>query len=355
MTFVTFDVRTVSRTYSVVVGQNLLKRVGEFITDSTDRVFVLTDDVLSEIHLEPLLRGLEKANTESVIKILESGESIKSLETAGEIYDFLVENIASRSDTVLGLGGGVIGDLAGFVASTFKRGMRFVQVPTTLLAQVDSAVGGKTGVNLASGKNLVGTFYQPHVVIADVCVLETLPNEDFIGGLAEAIKYGVIMDRELLDLLVAKKHDILRREPDILALIVEKCLRNKAKVVEKDEREEGGKREVLNYGHTIGHAIETCSGHTVPHGLAVAMGMVEEARYAARMGLLDNDSLESLISIIAMFGLPTDIPTTIDVDEMEAVMRQDKKVRRGQLTLPVLVELGRTVMKMVDSLQYVNP
>ncbi|MFW9798973.1 MAG: 3-dehydroquinate synthase [Candidatus Thorarchaeota archaeon] len=347
--YVSFEVKTQTRRYPVCVGQDLLGEVGHHIGGVADRVFVITDDVISEIHLNPLLNGLNGSDIEAITKILPAGESIKTLETTGALYDFLTENLASRSDTVIALGGGVIGDIAGFVASTYKRGTRLIQVPTTLLAQVDSALGGKTAVNLPDGKNLVGSFYQPHAVVADVCTLTTLSTNEFTAGLSEVIKYGVIMDSELLDILVNSKDEILNRVPGTLALIVERCLRNKARVVEEDEREEGRKREILNFGHTIGHAIEICSDHTVRHGQAVAMGMVEEARLAERMGLLDSESSELLVSMLSMFGLPTEIPSSIDVKELDEIMQQDKKVRHGQLILPVLVELGRTEIKVVES------
>ncbi len=346
---VSFEVKTQTRRYPVYVGQDLLGEVGRHIGDITDRAFVITDEIVSKIHLDPLLNGFNDSSIEAITKILPAGESIKTLETTGVLYEFLSENLASRSDTVLALGGGVIGDLAGFVASTYKRGTCLIQVPTTLLAQVDSALGGKTAVNLPDGKNLVGTFYQPHALIADVSTLMTLSAKEFTAGLSEVIKYGVIMDPELLDILVKSKDEILSRSPDTVALIVERCLRNKARVVEQDEREEGRRREILNFGHTIGHAIEICSDHNVLHGQAVAMGMVEEARLAERMGLLESQSSEQLVSILSMFGLPTEIPSSMDVTELDEVMRQDKKVRHGQLILPVLVELGRTEIKAVES------
>jgi 3-dehydroquinate synthase len=346
---VSFVVKTNSRDYPVCVGANLLSSVGESFSETAARVFVVTDEEIAKIHLNVLTNGLNKSGIEVITKILPVGEGVKSLSTAEELYNFLLENQASRSDIMIALGGGVVGDLVGFVASTYKRGMRLIQAPTTLLAQVDSALGGKTGVNLAAGKNLVGTFYQPIAVVADVSVLKTMPEADFSSGLAEVIKYGAIMDKRLLSLLKNNRDEILRREPDILSRIVERCLRNKARVVEEDEREEEGKREVLNYGHTIGHAIETCSKHRISHGHAVAIGMVEEARFAVREGLLDNKSLQSLISLLSLFGLPASIPEDFALEEFENVIRQDKKVRQGQILLPVLIALGQTEMKALDT------
>ncbi|MFW9864450.1 MAG: 3-dehydroquinate synthase, partial [Candidatus Thorarchaeota archaeon] len=277
---VSFVVKTNSREYPVCVGQNILPQVGDSVSDTADRVIIVTDEGVSNIYLDMIIKGLSNSGVEAITKVLPSGESIKSLASTEELYHFLLDRHASRSDTILALGGGVIGDLAGFVASTYKRGMGLIQAPTTLLAQVDSALGGKTGVNLKDGKNLVGTFYQPNAVIADVSVLDSLHADDFASGLGEVIKYGAIMDRELLDLLMDNRDGILAREPNIMSQIVERCLRNKARVVEEDEREEKRRREILNFGHTIGHAIETCSRHNIPHGHAVAIGMVEEARFA---------------------------------------------------------------------------
>jgi 3-dehydroquinate synthase len=345
---VSFVAKTNSRNYPVCVGENILQNIGESFSETTDRVFVVTDDAVPKIYLDSLASGLGNSGIETIAKVLPSGEDIKSLSTAEELYNFLLEHHGTRSDLILALGGGVIGDLAGFVASTYKRGMGLIQAPTTLLAQVDSALGGKTGVNMPDGKNLVGTFYQPHAVVADVSVLESLPEDDFASGLGEVVKYGAIMDKELLEILIDNRNEILRRDPEILSRVVERCLRNKARIVEEDEREEERKREVLNFGHTIGHAIETCSMHKVPHGQAVAIGMVEEARFAVREGFLDDQSLQSLISILLMFGLPTSIPADVNVKEFEDVILQDKKMRQGQLLLPILIELGRTELKTVD-------
>jgi 3-dehydroquinate synthase len=344
---VTFEVKTKSRNYPVYVGEGLMNEAGSYIPGLVERAFVITDEVLSRLYLKPLLDSLEKIHVDTIIKILPGGESTKTLENAAALYDHLAAHLASRSDVVIALGGGVIGDFAGFAASTFKRGMSFVQVPTTLLAQADSSVGGKTAVNLHFGKNLVGTFYQPHAVIADVTTLKTLPDDEFTAGLAEVIKYGAIMDCSFLTILNDNRDAILAREPAILTTLIERCLRHKASIIENDEREEKGKREILNFGHTIGHAIETCSGHRILHGFAVSIGMVQEARYALKKGILDDQSLESLISILSMFGLPTEIPTYMNTRELNAVIRQDKKVRNGWLMLPMLASIGKIELTAV--------
>jgi 3-dehydroquinate synthase len=349
-----FTVNAPSRIYPVIIGQNILKGIGELLDESTSRVFVITDDVISELYLENLLSGLKVSNIETITYVLDAGETSKTLSTAETLYNFLLENHASRSDTILALGGGVIGDVAGFVASTFKRGLRLVHVPTTLLAQVDSTLGGKTGVNLSHGKNLVGTFYQPHAVIVDVLTLNSLSFGEFSAGLAEVIKYGVAMDKELFQILIDRKNEILRRDPDTISDIIERSLGNKTRVVEEDETEERGRREVLNFGHTVGHAIETCSNHSITHGQAVAIGMVEEARIAVRGGHLGKPTLESLIMVLTMFGLPTEIPSGLNIQRLNSTMQQDKKVRNGQLTIPMLVGLGETEMMVVSNLDLIE-
>jgi 3-dehydroquinate synthase len=328
--------------------------VGDLLAPIGERAFILTDSTVAEILLEPLLHALSRGRIESTSSVLSPGESTKTLEVAGEIYRFLAENCVERSDVIIALGGGVIGDLAGFVASTFKRGMRLVQIPTTLLSQVDSALGGKTGLNLEYGKNLVGTYYQPHAIVADVCFLETLPEEQFKSGLAEIIKYALSMDNGLTDILLSNQKEILSREPEIMALIVERCLRNKARVVEKDEREEKNHRQILNYGHTIGHAVEVCLGYSLPHGLAVSIGIAEEARCAARLGLLDTESVETVIDILSAFDLPASIPQKVTREKMVQVLQQDKKMCRGMVMLPLLVELGRTKMTTINPEQILN-
>jgi 3-dehydroquinate synthase len=350
MKYSRFEVNAQSRDYSVYVGQKLLNEVGEFLAGSTERAFVISDEGVPKIYSRLLIQGLEAAGIETKIIILQSGEFLKTLDSVKTLYKFLAENLASRSDTIIALGGGVIGDIAGFVASTFKRGMKLVQLPTTLLSQVDSALGGKTGVNLVEGKNLIGTFYQPNAIIVDVSTLKTLPSSEFVAGLAEVIKYGVIMDDELVQILIDRRDEIISKDLDTISGLVERSLKNKKRIVEEDETEERGRREILNFGHTIGHAIETCSNHSILHGQAVAIGMVEEARLAVRKGYLNKPALESLIQVLSLFGLPTEIPDEIDINKLNAVMRQDKKVRNGQLTIPMLVGLGRTEMMVVSNL-----
>ena len=344
-----FHVRTNNRAYPVHVGRNLIAELNQIIKIPAGKIFIITDEIVSKSYLEPVLESLTDTGAEILPKVLPSGESTKTLESAQEIYRFLGENLASKSDKIIALGGGVIGDLSGFVASTFKRGMNLAQVPTTLLAQVDSALGGKTGVNLEWGKNLVGTFYQPHTIVADVLTLRTLTQRQLMVGLAEVIKYGVIMDSNLLEVLKEQKDEILNRKPAVLEKIVKRCLMLKARVVADDEHEQGY-RKILNFGHTVGHAIETASELSISHGEAVSIGMVEEARYALKLGMLHESSLELLELLLSDYGLPTEIPSYLTMDEIDNVMKHDKKIRHGKLTLPLLVELGRVQMKIVDGM-----
>lgn len=344
-----FHTRMKSREYPVYVGAGFLRRLHQILGQEMDRAFIVTDDIISKIHLKPVLESLRNLDIEFSTKILPPGESTKSLDRAQDLYRFLAENLASRSDTVLALGGGVIGDLAGFVASTYKRGMKLVQVPTTLLAQVDACLGGKTGVNLEWGKNLVGTFYQPHGIIADVDTLRTLSDDHYATGLAEVIKYGMIMDAKLFRLLVEKRNEIIQRNAETVTTIVERCLRNKARIVAQDVTDHGT-RLILNFGHTVGHAIETCSNHSISHGEAVAIGMLEEARHAVNTDALDNQFLEELESLLCSFDLPTAIPSSLSKEDLKDAMKQDKKVRHGGLLLPVPVGLGKVEMKVVEGI-----
>ncbi len=343
-----FEIKTKSKIYQVYIGESLLTNIVDFLDDKPKRVFVITDETVAKLYLETLTQSLKESGVETISEILADGESTKTLDTVFNLYNFLLENEASRSDMIIAFGGGVIGDITGFVASTFKRGLNFLQIPTTLLAQVDSAVGGKTGVNLNGGKNLIGTFYQPSAVIVDVTVLKTLSETDFITGLAEVIKYGVIMDSELLQILIEERNEIVNRESESIIKIVERSLKNKAHIVGLDEREEYGIREILNFGHTIGHAIESSSSYDIVHGQAVAIGMVEEARFSVDMDLLDIQSFETIVSILESYHLPTSIPDDMKFQQLREIVKHDKKIREGVLRIPILVELGKVEMKSIE-------
>jgi 3-dehydroquinate synthase len=259
---------------------------------------------------------------------------------AAELWEQMLEQGTDRKSVVVAVGGGVVGDLAGFVAATFARGLRFVQVPTTLLAQVDSSVGGKVGINLSGGKNMVGAFWQPRGVVIDVDTLDTLPEREYRAGLAEVVKYGVIQDAEFFAFLEASIALINDRDRPTLTRIIERCCRLKADVVEQDEREETGVRAILNYGHTFCHALETATGYEqLLHGEGVAIGMICAARLAQRMGRVDAEFTSRLCDLLAALNLPLTVPE-VDHEELVELMYRDKKVDRGKLRFVLPTRMG---------------
>ncbi len=273
----------------------------------------------------------------AIIEVPE-GEEQKSLETAGRLYDELSRLHVERLTPVLALGGGVIGDLAGFVAATYLRGLPLVQVPTTLLAQVDSSIGGKVAVDQGQLKNKIGAFYQPGLTISDISTLKTLPPRALSTGLAEVIKHAVIWDKEFFTYLEEKLDKIKSFDEPVLERVVSRSAEIKAEVVEKDERDLG-LRNVLNYGHTVGHAIETVSGFRVWHGEAVAMGMLAAGRISARLGVLDGDELARLESLITRAGLPAKMPE-LETERVIQAMRHDKKISGGKMKFVLLKSIG---------------
>jgi 3-dehydroquinate synthase len=301
---------------------------------------IITDANVDDIYTEPVADSLVEAGAEVDILSVEAGEQSKAPEVAAELWEQMLDQGADRKSVVVALGGGVVGDLAGFVAATFARGLRFVQVPTTLLAQVDSSVGGKVGVNLPGGKNMVGAFWQPRGVVIDVDVLDTLPQREYRAGLAEVVKYGVIQDAEFFAFLEANVEPINSRDHAVLTRIIERCCRLKADVVEQDEREESGLRAILNYGHTFGHAFEAATGYEqLLHGEGVAMGMMCAARLAQRIGRVDAAFVERQRALLEAFGLPLTVPE-VAPDELIELMYRDKKVDRGKLRFVLPSRIG---------------
>jgi 3-dehydroquinate synthase len=304
---------------------------------------IVTDSHLADLAIpSPYQAALTALGIEAATVVMPPGESTKSLDQASRLYDELVSGHADRHTLIVALGGGVIGDLAGFVAATFARGLPLIMVPTTLLAQVDSSVGGKVGINHPAAKNSIGAFHQPAGVWIDTETLRTLPARELRAGLAEVVKYGVILDSEFfaglerdVDLILAQDGQALRR------IIVESC-RKKAAVVSEDEREETGLRAILNFGHTIGHAIEAVAGYDGPfrHGEAVAIGMVAEARLAVRLGWIGTDAVERLVGLLERFGLPTSA-AGLDIDRLIAAMSRDKKNRSGKVRFVLPRSIGR--------------
>jgi 3-dehydroquinate synthase len=345
----TLRVNLKGRAYDIFVGSNLLGRCSEMIQPLTlgRRLGLVTHPALAETHgYAPAVESsLRKAGHEVSLVTVPPGEESKSLDQAARLCRDLVQAGLDRGSAILALGGGVVGDLAGFVAATLFRGIAFVNLPTTLLAQVDSSIGGKTGVNLPEGKNLVGTFYQPRAVVADVLTLRTLPAREFRSGLAEVVKHAMIADPELFGTLEDCTERILERDPQTLQTIVARNCAIKAKVVEQDERE-AGVRAILNFGHTIGHAVEAASGYgSVTHGEAVAYGMLVATALSVRRGLCPRRDAERLRALLRRFGL---IPASHPSPELlETYIVRDKKARDGVLQFVLTPGVGGATLAPV--------
>jgi 3-dehydroquinate synthase len=334
-------VNLAERSYDIVVTSNDLAGVGAFARQRAggSLAFLVTDERVGQ-QARATWAALEKSGFRTTMEILPSGEGQKALGVASHLYDRLIDVQTDRKTLIVAVGGGVIGDLAGFVAATFARGLPLLMVPTTLLAMVDSSVGGKVGVNHPRAKNMIGAFHQPVGVWIDTATLNTLPDRDYRSGLAEVVKYGVILDAELFTYLEANADAVLARRPDVIRHIVTRCCRLKADVVEKDEREETGFRAVLNYGHTFAHAFETAAGYGGwLHGEAVAAGMVCASRLAERRRLIFADITQRQINLLTRFHLPTE-PQTWPIADLLATMRSDKKALGGKMRFILPRRLG---------------
>jgi 3-dehydroquinate synthase len=336
------------RSYEVRVGAGLLARLGGWVWEAApaQMAAVLADTSAARLFGDKVAGSLETAGFKPVVLSFPSGEESKSLEQAGRLFDALFEHPFERASPFVALGGGVAGDLAGFVAGTFKRGVPFIQVPTTLLAQVDAAVGGKTAVNHKAGKNLIGVVHQPSLVVADVLTLRSLPAEQFAAGLAEVVKHALIRDAALFDRLERDAERILDRGstgwPELMTELVAWNCAVKARVVEADETE-AELRGILNYGHTVGHALEAVLGYgSILHGQAVSIGMTAAAKLAAARGLIDAALVDRQRRLLARFGLPTQMPP-LDAEAALEAVRQDKKARGGKVRFVLLAGAGRTV------------
>lgn len=339
MPLTSVDVDLGERSYPIRVGRGLLRAPGGLAPwIGGDSALVVTNETVAPLYLERV-RAAVGDGVRVLECVLPDGERHKDLGTLARVLDTAVDGRLDRDTTVIALGGGVIGDMAGFAAAVYQRGVALVQVPTTLLAQVDSSVGGKTGVNHPRGKNMIGAFHQPRCVVADTETLDTLDDRQLRAGLAEVIKYGLIGDRPLFEWLEAKLDSILAREPGALAWAIEQSCRDKAAVVAADEHEHGT-RALLNLGHTFGHAIETATGYdTWLHGEAIAAGMCMAARLSERLGLLAGAERARVEAIFAAASLPTR-PPAIEATRMHALMAGDKKVRDGVVRLVLLDTIG---------------
>ncbi|HEV8701427.1 MAG TPA: 3-dehydroquinate synthase [Candidatus Polarisedimenticolia bacterium] len=332
--------RVADESYDVRIGRGLAPRLTVALRKRPlgQRYIIVTD---SHLHRqgESLLAAFRRRGLSADLVSFPAGEGSKSRRVRDEIEDGIIRLGAGRDTALVALGGGVVGDLVGFVAATFKRGVPCVQIPTTLLGMVDSAIGGKTGINHPAGKNLIGAFHQPAAVYIDVDYLKTLPARQYTSGLAEVIKYGVIADRGLFASLESHLDRILKREPDVMARVIEACCRIKARVVSTDPRE-SNRRKILNFGHTIGHAVETLSGFRLAHGEAVSIGMVAEARLAARARILAPAAARRIQTLCERAGLPTAIPPAFSPAALLEVARHDKKNRQGRIAYALPGRIG---------------
>jgi len=329
-----------SKEYEVLIDAGLLEQAGEYAKKlfGLGKAAIITDDIVDPLYGNLIASSLEKSGFIVVKKVFPNGETVKTPENAFEIINFLAENHFTRSDTIFALGGGTIGDLAGFAASVFLRGIKLVQLPTTLLAAVDSSVGGKTAVNLKAGKNLAGSFYQPDLVLCDINTLSSLPENIFNSGCAEVIKYGVIASKELFNSLKSGiKND--------LENIIAECVQIKSDIVSVDEHDRGI-RQLLNFGHTAGHAVELCTDFSVSHGEAVAIGMVIASKAAYKSGFCDKSVYDEIKILLEQYNLP--VSTELTAEQLIKVALSDKK-REGEFISLVLPEyIGKAVTKKIS-------
>ncbi|MDC7708050.1 3-dehydroquinate synthase [Vogesella indigofera] len=340
----TLDLVLPDTRYPIHIGQQLLGKV-ELITPhlKQPRVAIVTNTTVAALYLEPLLRSLEQAGISCLPVVLPDGEDFKTWDTLNQIFDALLSHRCERSTTLIALGGGVIGDMTGFAAACYQRGVPFIQIPTTLLAQVDSSVGGKTAINHPQGKNMIGAFYQPQAVIADMDLLDTLPERELSAGLAEIIKYGLLGDEQFLGWLEQNMPALRKRNKLALAYAVEHSCKMKADIVAQDEKEQG-MRALLNLGHTFGHAIEAGLGFgTWLHGEAVGAGMLLAAEASRQLGWLDQAQVTRVEAILQQAGLPTLAPALGTARWIE-LMGHDKKVEGGEIRFVLLQTLGHAVV-----------
>lgn len=335
------------RSYPIEIGTDLLKDVRLLSrTIRGKRLAIITNDVVAPLYLEKLTASLKQAGKQVISIVLPDGEQEKNWESLMKIFDFLMQNKCDRKTTLLALGGGVIGDMTGYAAASFMRGVPFVQMPTTLLAEVDSSVGGKTGINHPLGKNMIGAFYQPEAVLADTSTLNTLPDKELVAGLAEVIKYGAIIDAKFFDWIEGNVGKLLGRDSTALAYAIKRSCEIKADIVRQDERE-SGIRALLNFGHTFGHAIEAGLGYGKwLHGEAVGCGMVMAADLSCRMGLLDEGSRDRIRNLVGKAGLPTVAPD-LGNDRWIGLMEVDKKNVGGKIQFVLLKTMGSAFVTSV--------
>lgn len=329
-----------SHSYEIRIGAGLLAQTGAWLKEKglSGKAVIITDTTVKRLYGDALSQSLTQDGFNVTTLVVPVGEDQKSLETAGRLYYELTSSYAERTTPILALGGGVIGDLAGFVAATYLRGVPLIQMPTTLLAQIDSSIGGKVAVDHGQLKNTIGVFYQPKLVISDIDTLKTLPEAELANGLAEIIKSAVIRSRKFFASLEKSLEKVKSRDMTVLEEIVFQTATIKARIVEKDEKD-SGLRGILNYGHTIGHAIEAASSFQIRHGQAIAMGMVAAARISNKIGILDANDVARLMNLIKKAGLPAEMPS-LNIKEVIEAMKHDKKVRQDRIRFVLLKSIG---------------
>ena len=340
----TLTVNLGDRSYPIYVGAGILARAGEFLQAAglRGKVAVVSNSTVAKLYIEPVNEALTRAGFEVVTILIPDGEEHKNLDSLAMIYDRLVRARFERKSIILALGGGVVGDLAGFAAATYLRGVPYIQVPTTLLAQVDSSVGGKTAVNHRDGKNLIGAFYQPRLVLIDVEMLRSLPRRELVAGLAEVIKYGIIEDAELFSVLEDKIDRLIGLDGALLSQVIAASCAIKARVVEQDEREDDY-RAVLNFGHTVGHALEAATGYSeFLHGEAVGVGIAKATAISLRHGFCDQQTFDRIRRLIEKTGLPSDLPKDVTKESLIQGMEVDKKSAGGKIKFVMCAGIGKT-------------
>lgn len=344
------------RSYTIYISDGLLNEIGDFLVpfNLSSKNILITNPTVYGLYGHKVLNSIQSKGIHCKCLLIPDGEGYKDYFWVYHIVSEMLKEGLDRKSCLFALGGGVIGDITGFCASIFMRGIPFIQIPTTLLAQVDSSVGGKTGVNHPIGKNMIGSFHQPLGVFIDTTSLNTLPNREFIAGMSEVIKYGIIWDSDFFQYLDEYKDEILNMSPSRLSHIIRRSCEIKAEVVSRDEKEKNI-RAILNYGHTIGHALETETNYNVlKHGEAVAIGMCLEAKVSQLLGMIDNTTTKRITSLIYDYGLPTYIPVSIDVESLIRHMNKDKKSVAGNITMITPIKIGEvTITKDIDS-QYIK-
>ncbi len=337
------------RGHNIVIGYGMLPFLGRYVKEVSEgeKVGIVTNPNIGRLYGEEAVASLFKAGFSPIVVRIPDGERYKTFRQVHSIYNRLIQHRFERSSTLVALGGGVVGDITGFAAATFLRGIAYVQCPTTVVGQVDAAIGGKTGVDHPKGKNLIGAFHQPSLVFVDPATLQTLPQREFVAGLAEVIKYGVIFDPGFFDFLETHRDALLSRDRNCLTHCIKRSAEIKAAVVAADEKE-SGLRKILNYGHTVGHAIETATDYRVyKHGEAVAIGMAAAARIAHRLGLLPKEDMERQIRLISAMGLPVAMPPC-STGRIVKIMERDKKVKDRKIYFVLAEKIGLVRIESIE-------